>query len=154
MIKRLLAFSACVVTLAIVVQGCGQPAPEVSTPVPTTAAPSATEPAPTGTPIDTEEPTATAEPTQEQPTATPEPTEEEPTATDEAEPTTGPVGEEGEALLEDRCMVCHTLDRVMRSQKSREEWDTTVERMVNLGARLTDAEKEGLVDYLAATYGD
>ena len=123
-------------------------------PAPTTAAPTATEPAPTLTPTDTEEPTATAEPTQEQSTATPEPTEEEPTATDEAEPTTGPVDEEGEALLEDRCTACHTLDRVMRSQKSREEWDTTVERMVSLGARLTDAEKEGLVDYLATTYGD
>ena len=60
---------------------------------------------------------------------------------------------DGETLLKDRCTDCHDLDRTTRAQKTREEWDDTVARMVDKGTKLTDEEQTVLVDYLAATYG-
>jgi mono/diheme cytochrome c family protein len=60
---------------------------------------------------------------------------------------------DGAALLETRCSVCHSADRATRASKTLEEWDVTVTRMINKGARLTEAEKSVLLDYLAKTYG-
>lgn len=155
------------VLLAMIgVQGCGGGATEAptATAVPATERPEATavptetesppteEPTPVDTPEPTEvepSPTMTSEPS---PTATPEPSStptSAPTATPEA--TEGPA--EGRLLLEDRCVACHTLDRVESAGKSREAWLETVNRMVDYGAQLSDAEKEVLVDYLAETYG-
>jgi len=34
-----------------------------------------------------------------------------------------------------------------------QQWDQVVTRMINRGAKLTDAEKSVLVDYLAKTHG-
>jgi mono/diheme cytochrome c family protein len=119
--------------------------------MPATDPPAATEAVPTeeSTAIPAR-PTPTAAPTGTELPATEPPPTEAPTAT--PGPTTAPV-DEGRALLEERCTVCHTLDRVERSQKSREEWVSTVARMVENGAQLTDAERAVLIDYLAATYG-
>jgi cytochrome c5 len=116
---------------------------------------------PTPTPEPTAEPTAepteepTAEPTEE-PTAEPtdEPTEE-PTATAEPTPTatTDDAPAEGQVLLEERCTVCHSLARVESAQKTREEWASTVDRMIDRGAQLSDGERTVVIDYLAETYG-
>jgi hypothetical protein len=161
----------CLIALLVVASACGQPAPEASTatPVPATEPPTAAEVVPTEDPAPTEEPTtvparptptaaATEPPPTEPPTATPEPTAtvepDTPTAppTEDPDPTAAPV-EEGAVLLERRCTVCHTLDRVESSQKSREEWESTVARMVEYGAELTDEERAVLIDYLTVTYG-
>ncbi len=68
-----------------------------------------------------------------------------------------PAGEpgsvDGEALLEERCTECHTLDRVRQAEKDRAGWESTVARMVDQGARLDDAERTVLIDYLVDTYG-
>ncbi|MBU0703408.1 MAG: hypothetical protein KKC18_06035 [Chloroflexi bacterium] len=69
------------------------------------------------------------------------------------EPAIQPIPGDGETLLQERCTLCHSLDRVKRSQKSREEWKQTVSRMVGKGAELSDDEQAVLVDYLAETYG-
>jgi mono/diheme cytochrome c family protein len=108
-----------------------------------TAEPIEPEPSPTEP-----EPTATVTPEPVEPTATPQP---EPTAT--PKPTAEPAEAEGRVLLEERCSECHGLDRVERAQKSREEWVSTVDRMVGYGARLSDAETVLLLDYLVETYG-
>lgn len=60
---------------------------------------------------------------------------------------------DGAALLEERCTVCHTADKITQAQKSADQWESTVTRMVNKGTQLTDDEKAVLVEYLAATYG-
>lgn len=73
-------------------------------------------------------------------------------ATEQA-PAEEPATVDGETLLEERCTECHGLDRTTSAQKTREEWDQTVTRMVNKGARLSDEEQTVLVDYLADTYG-
>jgi uncharacterized membrane protein len=57
------------------------------------------------------------------------------------------------ALLQQRCTVCHPLDRVTNSRMTSAQWDQTVTIMIGKGAQLTDAEKQALVEYLAKTYG-
>jgi cytochrome c5 len=86
----------------------------------------------------------TAEPSQE---------EQATTVPEEEAPTAQPPSADGTALLEERCTVCHSLDRVMQAQKTRDEWEQTVTRMVGKGAQLTEDEQATLPEYLAATYG-
>jgi cytochrome c5 len=104
-------------------------------------------------------PEATEPPAEVQPTALPtEVPQEEPTAppteVPQEEPPTepSPAGD-GAALLEERCTVCHGLDRTTSARKTREEWEQTVVRMVGKGAELNEAEQEILIAYLAETYG-
>jgi cytochrome c-type biogenesis protein CcmH/NrfF len=63
------------------------------------------------------------------------------------------VAVDGETLLQDRCTQCHGLDRVTSQEKTRAEWEQTVEEMIDQGAELNEDEKIVLVDYLAASYG-
>lgn len=58
---------------------------------------------------------------------------------------------DGATLLETRCSVCHSAAKPKAAKKTREQWDTTVTRMVGKGAQLTEAEKKVLVEYLAET---
>jgi hypothetical protein len=151
--KRVWILALCLIALIILAHGCGQPALEMNTatPVSPTDPPAATEPVPAEEPTATQaRPTLTAVP----PTVTEEP--DTPTAppTEDPEPTTGPIEEEGRALLEERCTVCHTLDPVEASQKSRQVWEETVARMVEYGAQLTDDEQAVLIDYLADAFGN
>lgn len=80
----------------------------------------------------------------EVPTALPLPTKE---------PTAAPLVGDGEALLRERCDVCHSLDRVEMARKTRDAWELTIMRMVGKGAALDAAEQAALIEYLAATYG-
>jgi cytochrome c5 len=87
------------------------------------------------------------------PTAAPSP---EPAATespDAATPPEAPSSADGAALLQERCVTCHSLSQVESAQKSRVEWEQTVARMVSKGARLSADEQTILIEYLAATYG-
>jgi cytochrome c5 len=104
-------------------------------------------------------PEATEPPAEVQPTAPPtEVPQEEPTAppteVPQEEPPTepSPAGD-GAALLAERCTVCHGLDRVTSAQKTREQWEQTVARMVGKGAELNEEEQKILIAYLAETYG-
>ena len=60
----------------------------------------------------------------------------------------------GMILLDTRCSICHSSDRPKEAKKTREEWEQTVNRMINKGAKLTDDEKAVLLNYLAKMYGD
>jgi cytochrome c5 len=66
------------------------------------------------------------------------------------EGTGAPTGDE---LLQTRCTLCHTLDRVQAAAKTQAEWEATVERMRGKGAELTDAEAQTLIQFLATNYG-
>ena len=59
----------------------------------------------------------------------------------------------GEELLQDRGTECHGLGPVEVVSQDEAEWEATVERMRGIGAQLTDAEAQTLVEYLAETYG-
>jgi cytochrome c5 len=78
-----------------------------------------------------------------------------PTATSAlpAKPTTAPAQVlDGKALMNERCTVCHSTERIQTAQKTRADWEATVARMKGNGAKLNDAETAALVDFLAATY--
>lgn len=66
------------------------------------------------------------------------------TATSEAPPAL-----DGATLLETRCSVCHSADKPKQAKKTREEWEETTARMIAKGAKLTDAEKRAVVEYLS-----
>ena len=58
----------------------------------------------------------------------------------------------GAALLEQRCAVCHPSARPKSKQKTPEQWETTVTRMMGKGAQLTSEEKKELIEYMSKTY--
>lgn len=60
--------------------------------------------------------------------------------------------DDGAALLEQRCSVCHPSARPKSKQKTPEQWETTVTRMMGKGAQLTPEEKKRLIDHLSETY--
>jgi len=59
---------------------------------------------------------------------------------------------DGAALLEERCSVCHPSARPKSKQKTPEQWEKTVTRMMGKGAKLSAEEKQILIDHLSETY--
>lgn len=55
----------------------------------------------------------------------------------------------GDELVNTRCTVCHSRDRIDNASKDQAGWTATVDRMIGYGANLTDAERQALIDYLA-----
>jgi cytochrome c5 len=53
-------------------------------------------------------------------------------------------------LVDTKCSLCHTLDRVYSAQMSRDEWIVTIDRMKQNGLVVTDGEYDTIVDFLAA----
>lgn len=62
------------------------------------------------------------------------------------------AGIDGAQLLEERCATCHKIEIPKNARKSRAEWDKTVSRMIERGAKLSPEEKRALVRYLARVY--
>jgi hypothetical protein len=65
-----------------------------------------------------------------------------------------PVGRSGSAgqsaeLLNNKCTVCHPIDRINKESKDRAGWEQTVTRMRAHGAVLSDSEAAQIVDYLS-----
>lgn len=67
-------------------------------------------------------------------------------------PTSSPkaASPDGPSVLQDRCTQCHSLAPIQRVKKTRAEWAKTLSRMESLGAKMSDAEKTILLDYLSA----
>ncbi len=120
---------AALVVAALVLVACGgssSPAPAA-----TAVAPAATAvaPAPTAVP-------ATVAPTAISATAAP----------------TAAPAIDAAALLQARCTDCHGLNKVTAARYTQEQWQQSVTRMVQKGARLNAEEQAALVAYLAETY--
>jgi mono/diheme cytochrome c family protein len=60
---------------------------------------------------------------------------------------------DGAALLNERCSTCHSVDVPKGEKNTKAEWELLVGKMISRGAKLSDAEKATLVEYLAQTYG-
>ncbi|NLS77628.1 MAG: hypothetical protein GXY76_10255 [Chloroflexi bacterium] len=76
-----------------------------------------------------------------------------PAPTQPAEAATAyPAPTDGQALLNERCVQCHGVDRVTRAKKTQEQWKVTVDAMIAKGAKLTPEEAQALVKYLAETF--
>ncbi len=132
--KRYLWFFVLALVVVSMVSACGG---RMETPTPPTAAPS-----PEVTPSARPEAGGGRTETPTLPTAAPSP---------EVTPSARPVAD-GATLLRERCAVCHGLERVESARKTAEEWNQTVDRMIRRGARLTEAERAVLVEYLATHY--
>ena len=74
--------------------------------------------------------------------------------TDEPETTTAdePSAEtasDGDAAINEVCTRCHSRIRIDGANKTAEEWDSTIERMIGYGADPTDAQKAAIREFLA-----
>jgi cytochrome c5 len=71
---------------------------------------------------------------------------------------TAPAGDgqggKGKALFEEKCSVCHGLDRPLGKTKNRSGWTTTVKRMQQVnGCPITDGEAGEIINYLVKVRG-
>ena len=58
--------------------------------------------------------------------------------------------QDGAALVQTLCTTCHTTERIDEARHDRAGWEQTVDRMIKTGARLTDAQRKVVVDYLVS----
>jgi mono/diheme cytochrome c family protein len=63
-----------------------------------------------------------------------------------------PAGK-GVEIVRDKCISCHEADLITSQRLSKQGWTREVDKMIRWGAVVTEAEKEPLVDYLAANFG-
>lgn len=125
--KRTLFFICMVLLVGALLASCGSSSTSATT-IPATAIPATEIPATT---LPATSISATSAPT--------------------AESNTGSTLD-GQALMQERCTVCHSLDRVESKHQTADQWKKTVDRMISNGAQLTPQEEQVLVDYLAQTY--
>ena len=59
---------------------------------------------------------------------------------------------EGEAVFKRACLICHGADLAQSQRLSPIGWTREVEKMMRWGAKVTDAEKAALVEYLASLH--
>jgi sugar lactone lactonase YvrE len=59
---------------------------------------------------------------------------------------------DGETLVNERCTVCHTRERIDAQDKDEAGWTETVDRMIGHGAQLNEEERAAVIEYLVATH--
>lgn len=59
----------------------------------------------------------------------------------------------GKDLVEQHCVTCHDLTRVVASRRQKADWDGIVANMVNRGATASPEERQTIVAYLASQFG-
>jgi hypothetical protein len=57
------------------------------------------------------------------------------------------------ALVVRACTGCHQASQVVAKRLTADEWDIMLGKMVDRGARLTDAEQDQVYDYLVKYFG-
>ena len=67
-------------------------------------------------------------------------------------PTRLPEGE-GRALVDSRCVICHSTMLILQQAKDSTGWEKTVQLMEKWGAPVDSAEHDTLVRYLVAGFG-
>ena len=58
----------------------------------------------------------------------------------------------GKAETQKVCSQCHELERSLSLRQDRSGWQATINKMVDLGAKASDAELAAALDYLSAHY--
>jgi cytochrome c5 len=59
----------------------------------------------------------------------------------------GTPGAQAHVILQQRCRICHDLELATTKPES-EDWDAVLDRMATLGASLTPAERQTLIEHL------
>ena len=71
-----------------------------------------------------------------------------------AAPAAVPAAVEGKALFEQKCSVCHGMDRATARQETKEKWASIVKEMQGKKADwISDADAAKIVEFLAAEHG-
>lgn len=61
---------------------------------------------------------------------------------------------EGQAQTVAACAACHPATIVTGKRFSEEKWSEVVDQMIDKGAKVSDADYDAIVGYLARTYGE
>jgi hypothetical protein len=61
----------------------------------------------------------------------------------------GPV----QAKVKATCTQCHNAARITEQHLTREEWSTELDKMVNMGADVQDADRAAFLSYLSKNFG-
>jgi hypothetical protein len=64
------------------------------------------------------------------------------------EPTLPAAEIDVEALIREKLSGHHSENRIFDATKTREEWNTTIDRMIGYGAKINEEEKKIIIDYL------
>ncbi len=59
---------------------------------------------------------------------------------------------QAKSLVEGGCALCHGLDRVVATKRSKGEWQNIVNRMVYFGSPISGDQVSSVVDYLSTNY--
>lgn len=59
----------------------------------------------------------------------------------------------GEAVMQRACTPCHGTDLMAQQRLTRAAWAREVDKMIRWGARVDEAEKDALVDFLTTRWG-
>lgn len=59
----------------------------------------------------------------------------------------------GKALIVRACTNCHQAPMVIAKRRTADQWDEVIGKMVDRGARLTEAEQDQVYDYLTRNFG-
>ena len=59
----------------------------------------------------------------------------------------------GKAETEKLCSECHEIERSVSLRQDRAGWQSTIDKMVSLGAEATDKQLEAVLDYLSTNFG-
>lgn len=59
----------------------------------------------------------------------------------------------GKAIIEQRCTLCHDLDRAVGTRRTTSEWDAIIGRMIALGAPMSATDARTVSAYLKANVG-
>ncbi|RJP18061.1 MAG: hypothetical protein C4529_13415 [Deltaproteobacteria bacterium] len=71
-----------------------------------------------------------------------------------AAPAAAPAAADGKALFEQKCSVCHGMDRATARKETKEKWASIVKEMQGKKADwISDADAAKIVEFLAAEHG-
>ncbi len=59
----------------------------------------------------------------------------------------------GRETVERACGQCHSLEIVLRTHRSRGQWEARIDEMIAKGAKLSDEDIDVIADYLTAHFG-
>lgn len=51
-------------------------------------------------------------------------------------------------VLEKKCYSCHNINIVLKAKKNKDEWEKTLDRMIDYGAKLDKEERKILIKFL------
>lgn len=59
------------------------------------------------------------------------------------------TGDPAKSVVDSKCSLCHSLDRVYAADYTKSEWETTVARMKLNGLVVTDEEYSKIIEFLS-----